>query len=131
MNTDRLETLANRLIKVAGELDRGRIKGRKFSLNYWYKTQDCGAVCCAIGEAAAIKSFRDEGFHLAGDPIGIGMFPAYQTETGWPAVLRFFDIDAKDARYLFDVSGYAWQASPRDVAQRIRLYVKERESCAA
>lgn len=86
-----------------------------------WKRATCGYTACAVGHAASIREFRNSGFHIILD--GASAVPRYGPCLGWGAVRAFFDLDTGDADYLFSGDKYHAEATPRDVASRIREVV--------
>lgn len=121
--------IKRRLLILADHLDRMKPEktGRHFSLGIWYtdrdRTANCGTACCAVGEAAHIPKLKRLGLGLT--PGVWGRAPQFKRWTSWDAVEKFFRISVKDAMYLFQGSNYPRNATPKDVAARIRTFVEQ------
>lgn len=86
----------------------------------------CGTQACAMGLFAISRAFEDEGLgyniNLSGN-----LYPVYNEEYGFDAAARLFDIDVRDAAYLFDPDCYADLPTGEDgerlVAARIEAFI--------
>jgi hypothetical protein len=113
-----------RLLKVAKILDT--VPEEKFNLSMWRNS--CGTVACAVGWAASDPGFKRAGFSLRKHESSIWgnlHVPHYGEVNHWTAVEKFFGLSREQAEYLFlhlSYSGY--DATPREVAERIRNFVK-------
>lgn len=118
----RLLLLAERLDKIAARPP----KTRTFEMGLWLRrVKGCNTAACAVGEATLMPAFRKLGLTVNRDNVTRCMQPVYRGRTSWPAVRRFFGIDADTSHSLFTSSAYAFgEVTPRMVAARIRRYVK-------
>lgn len=114
-----------RLLRLAEHLST--VKPADFNLNIWLSTKSgcCSTVGCAIGHAANIPEFQEEGFYLA--IKGTAMIPTYRGERDWAAVCEFFQINQDEADFLFKSRSYEDlnDTHPLTVAARIREFVNE------
>ncbi len=117
------------LAKVADLLEQHHDNGVRFDLRDWidYDAEDdidawCGTKACACGLAASDPEFIKAGFTLSGRMI------IFNGNLNWTAVKEFFDLDYKDAQYLFSDNSYPDKdkqsdAGARVVAKRIREFI--------
>lgn len=122
---------ADRLLKLADLLET--VPRKAFDLGLWEtkratkpegkKQGECGFAGCAIGWATHAKLFRGLSFrrytwcetpHLA-----------YRDSTNWEAVQKLFSIGATQAYHLFEEDSYEGAATPKQVAFRIRKFIKD------
>jgi hypothetical protein len=127
----KLETRAAvRLLILADFLET--VPRESFEIKYWVdhpatkpeggKPGECGFAGCAIGWAAHARLF--DGLTLDVDA------PRYAGLWDYDAVSACFGINDCDAAYLFDGCSYNWRATPKQVARRIRAFVKRNDALA-
>lgn len=128
-----------RLLKLADllEADAKNKKGVKFDIGTWGRSEDgeapvsvsCGTVACAMGLAVVSGAFKRAGLtNLLDDENPARICPAHKGESGFGAAVSLFDIQYKDAAFLFDGDYYPPSKSTgavgeRFVAKRIRDFV--------
>lgn len=78
---------------------------------------NCGASACACGYAGLDPWFREQGFCTT--PSGTVTFSGFQS---WEAVQAFFDINMREANYLFSSGD---QTSREDTIARIECFLTE------
>lgn len=114
-----------RLLKLADHL--GTVPLERFDMFSW----KCGTLACAVGHACSIPEFQNAGLHLH-RRSGLNfstVAPVFGDYDGWGAVHLFFDLNIRDADFLFSENEYPEQArTPAGVADRIREFVVERQS---
>ncbi len=136
MNKRRLLKLAEFLEKVP----RKRFDYASWVGDDWGGKQDlsCGTTACAMGWACTIPSFRKAGLKLKNSLLdGTSLRTAYYTSNvpyfngfeGFDAAALFFDIDLRDARYLFGEPNHTpfkdtSEVTPKQVAKLIRKFVE-------
>lgn len=133
---------AKRLLKLADFLET--VPRKSFNLSAWQsrpavkpegkKQGECGFAGCAIGWAAHAKLFR--GLRLV--DIGDGYDPEvfFNATESWEAIDELFNLAPVphslrdgDAEYLFMAEKYDhYNATPKQVAKRIRKFVHEHSS---
>jgi hypothetical protein len=106
----------SRLKLLADKLDT--VQPFEFNLGVWFRQNDCGTVGCAVGWACQVPELQEEGLHLKNS------IPIYQDRYAWEAVLRFFNLNEDEAAYLFMPLSYDHRRFPKDVADRIRNFIK-------
>lgn len=107
--------------------------------------KECGFAACAVGWAGTIPAFIAEGFtmqttwdeHDVELRIGSAPYPTYRGLEGSRAVESFFVLDPmrpiagfySEWSYLFGPGAYGDSTpEPSDVAERIREFVRQRNS---
>lgn len=115
MNHKRLKTLAEHLCTLDEDL----------YMDCWFN--DCGTAACAIGHAALIAEFQDEGFRPLHDDV------AYKEARGWDAVQLFFDLTFPQAFRLFWGTQYKSPSKghfvkPSQVAERINALIEHSDA---
>ncbi len=110
----------DRLVRLAHLLDT--IDPQKFCLRDW----SCGTTACAVGHAMCDPWFKGEGLHAE-----IGLYgkpsPRYEDYEGWDAVEQFFELGSGEAEHLFYEEEYEERATPKDVAERIWAFIKQKK----
>lgn len=105
-----------RLLKLADHLET--VPRSKFYLSVW----SCGTQACAIGHACSIPSFKRAGLKLK---LWFGILkPSFDNQTGFSAAMAFFDLTWPEIDRLFAASGPSDRTTPKQVAKRIREFVK-------
>lgn len=109
-----------RLLKLADFLET-KVPARRFHLRNWadddFAPDHCGTVACACGWGTAIPSLFRAGLRL--DRHG-------DLQGDWDTVESVFRLEGDDAEYLFAYWCYSNNPTPKQVAKRIRSFVKER-----
>lgn len=86
----------------------------------------CGTQACAMGLFAISRAFEPEGLGYVITLAG-SLYPTYGESNGFYAAAQLFDIDVKDATYLFDPDCYAkcpiGEVGERLVAARIEAFI--------
>lgn len=137
---------ARRLLKLADELESQEIlkeKGLKFDMNLFFSRPEgaklgdwCGTTCCAMGLACFVPSFRRAGLNVetCEDEVGSTTDVVFtDKETGekfynFEAAVKVFPgLSDAGAEYLFGAP-LPNDETPKQVAKRIRRYVKENQS---
>lgn len=104
----------------------GDPKEAGFNMNNWakYKLPDtpalgCGTVCCALGLATAIPSWREAGIleHFA--KTG-NYFEADLPEISRMLEISFIDLDRIVMGYLYRIEDHIQEVTPGKVAKKIR-----------
>lgn len=134
-----------RLLKLADFLET--VPRRAFDIGGWQtkaptkpegkKQGECGFAGCAVGWATHAKLFR--GLRLEQYFDGGVAFPVYEDREGFDACAQLFDIHGyfppehqlayQDfAEYLFSPDAYETPPTPKQVAARIRAFVKDLSS---
>lgn len=101
---------------------------------------DCGSTACALGWAATIPEFREQGLQLFVQPHSGSYLPGLVVytkkedpdfyETNFYAAMHFFGLSEEESGYLFDPEFYVAedfdgcrgdlpQTTPADVVERI------------
>lgn len=126
---ERLAVLADAL-----EANAANPTGMKFDLGVWLDpgdtlpTMNCGTVGCAVGLAMLLPALQAEGL---GGQLSVWNgkpAPKFESNFGWDAVTRFFDLGYIPSTHLFDAAEYkdgpthGAEAELR-VAKRIREYL--------
>lgn len=116
MNRQRLE----QVIRVMGAIEADVQRGTKeFDMRNWRTTEHgCGTAYCAVGWCMLDPWFNEQG--LTGHRENFS--PRYNGNTGWLAVMKFFDLDEFTANMLFNSDAYA-SPSPRAVIRRITQFL--------
>lgn len=119
-----------RLAKLATFLYR--VPRDRFNMNRWIldgegtlslDSRVCNTQGCAIGWATVL--FADVGFCLSPDAGISGVpLPQWGTRNGWEAVEGLLDLSKVDALVLFENSDKTANLGPRQVAVRIRKFLK-------
>lgn len=131
-----IKTSDKRLLKLAAfleKLPRDRFDYASFVGDDWKGTQDlsCGTTACALGWAATIPEFRRAGLTIKAIPdIDGGFYADVCTKKhsgGFKAASEIFGLSNSDSSYLFAPDDeYPEKATPKQVAKKIRNFVKER-----
>jgi hypothetical protein len=119
----------NRLLKLADFLET-KVPRKQFNMDVWKFEDACGTVGCALGWGCSIPSFRKAGLKLVWDSEHISAHVKYGDERiGEDAAEDFFHIELKEAEDLFlDLYGdKSPNETPKQVAKRIRKFVKEKQ----
>lgn len=125
----------DRLLKLADHLET--VQRRLFDMLAWGHDNCCKTVCCALGHACSIPSFRRAGLRLKADRRwvdGRGRRNATydvvfhddfdQVLRGFAAAEKFFGLSDREAAFLFAAFSYVKdRVTPRRVAARIRRLV--------
>jgi hypothetical protein len=82
--------------------------------------------------AAEAPWFRAQGLSLANEDAPRDCHPVYDGATEWRALARFFELDVKTLRRLFDRTGYDGNLRPHptEVAGKIRAHLAPRVEAA-
>jgi hypothetical protein len=120
---------SERLLKLANFLEND-VPPPRFKMDEWSDTRDfapevCGTAACAIGWATTIPAFRIEGFTGKQSDQANIVYPSYRSYESWEAVEKFFGLGKRKAEYLFDDENYPGAPTPKQVAKRIRKFVKD------
>jgi hypothetical protein len=88
----------------------------------------CGTSACAVGLACLMPEFQKQGLGTTGVTPVVSTIDGEEIANGWGAVIFFFDIDMRNAHYLFDPDYYTTEEDPENitpkmVATRIREVV--------
>lgn len=124
-----------RLLTLAKFLDE-RVPATRFNLVCWvrdqgFKQRECGTAACACGWATTIREFRKDGLSLMHNEPALKLKGGMILD-GWEAITTFFEITHTQAERLFSYTAYdAFASGPRDVAKRIRGFVKGGRRAAA
>lgn len=129
---------ARRLLKLADFLKKLPVK--RFDYTSWVGVDwegapdlSCGTTACALGWATTIPEFRRLGLRLKRKSPW-GGFPALVASRGGPtsqaarAVEKIFGLDQSAFRFLFMPAPFERRATPREVAKKIRQFVREETS---
>ena len=115
MHKQRLTALADRLNKVPAA---------KFNIETW-----AGPCGCALYHAGRMPEFVKLGFDGEFLPQYL---PTESTKrvpvgryTGWQAAEAFFELSSDETAHLFSEDAYRTKPGPKDVAARIRAFVKK------
>lgn len=113
MNRERLQQMVTML------RDLSPVHHKGFDISDWH----CGTSACAVGHACLTPSFQVQGLELQYD--GSGWMPAFDGETSWYAVEKFFDLSEKDAEHLFYRTSYdtSYDTTANEVADRIEEFL--------
>lgn len=129
MNKERLLTLASFL--------ETQVPEDKFRMDTWVvDVHTCGSSACAFGWACRIPEFKALGLKL------VESGPSYNGEVDFRAAQTFFDLSRMESMWLFgaeinddatddDLDNYTQEEierhseTPKDVAQRIRKFVRD------
>lgn len=114
MNKQRLEQMVVMLRGLPPE---------KFNIGRWH----CGTSACAVGHACCSPAFQEQGLSLR--KYDWECEPAFDGETSWEAVEKFFDIKPSAASYLFYDREYPneGETTALEVADRIESFIAEHE----
>lgn len=129
MNIKRLEKLADFLETVPRRsFDMGNWQSRAATKPEGKQQGECGFAGCAMGWAAHAKLFRGLNFKNAMSAYGNGPLGwqtiSYRGLTDFYAAAFLMDITYAEARFLFDPDSYPSRVTPKQVATRIRRYIK-------
>lgn len=107
------------------------VKQKQFDMRVWKHENSCGTVACAVGHC-----MTDPWFNKRGLRVGFIRFtdmtahePTFKGKGNFDAVEMFFQLDNRDALYLFSSSEYRAQyregkpVTPKDVIKRIRDFI--------
>lgn len=121
---------AERLLKLA-ELLETKVSRKSFNFDVFYMTdekKECGYVACAIGHAMIDPWFTRRGFKKGKRSRTVfnkdHATPHYKGKYGWDAVENFFDLSFEEAIFLFTNYYSQERVTPKQVAKRIRKFVK-------
>lgn len=91
----------------------------------------CGSTACALGHAALDPWFKDRGLHIelrTPDRVRPYFEPVHANRHGMMAACHFFDLDFRDAEFLFEPCEYvgnsAAEISPMQVIERVDWLLK-------
>lgn len=144
MNKKRLLMLADYLEGIGAFEGRG-IPKSKFNIENWMHadkfvkvgTDENGSVIvkpasqnasgCAIGWAATMPEFQEQGLALIASPGSDQAVIKYDSYYGFLAVAKFFDITDLQAIRLFSIDNYKKEKrkDPRVLVKKIREFVKK------
>lgn len=126
-----------RLLKLAALLhdnSKGRVvhipgDGKpRFDMDAWLReSADCGTAACGVGCAMLSPWFQKQGLETRKTRDWRGRMiqaPAFGRKLGWKAVQAFFGISEDEAVHLFDPFRYDRNPTPKQVARRIRAFVR-------
>ena len=101
MNIERMK----RLSTLLGEVHQER---KSFNITFFFETNACGTVACAVGWAMFDPWFQEQGLTPRTNAVGKGYmaYPVYKGHHGMDAITAFFDIDTGMADDLFTIHGY-------------------------
>jgi hypothetical protein len=118
---------AERLAQLADFLDT--IEDGRLTFSWWYGD---GKGCAVALAAAEAPWFRAQGLSLANEDAPRDCHPVYDGATEWRALARFFELDLKTLRRLFDRTGYDGNLRPHptEVAGKIRDFLAARAEAA-
>ncbi len=125
MNVDRLTVLKKALNKYEDN-------GVRFNMNNWIKDDWCGTITvCAMGLASIIPEFQKQGLYNNGLNVFYAYFdcsfgekPEKKLDIGFMAASSFFNINIKDAQFLFSPVYYKSDVTAKTVARRIGMYIR-------
>jgi hypothetical protein len=108
---------AERLAQLADFLDT--VGPDRLTFSWWYGD---GKGCAVALAAAEEPWFKAQGLALAHEDSPRDCHPIYDGAVEWRALSRFFELDVKTLRRLFDRTGYEGnlRPHPREVAAKIR-----------
>ncbi len=127
----------NRLLKLANFLET--VKPKDFNLSSWKRETTngvCKTICCAVGFAATIPSFKKAGLRLSSiDKNNTFVFYNdedvteyqihYEQWESWSAVGKFFGLNSEEYNYLFSDTYYGnFNSGPKHVAKRIKKFIE-------
>lgn len=122
-----MSTVGNRrLLKLADKLDT--VPRKQFDYSAWVGDDwkgapdlSCGTTACALGWATTIPSFRRLGLKLNTDwnEVTMGEYRNFY------AAALLFELSERDAMYLFAPGPSEVDATPKQVAKKIRQFVKD------
>lgn len=123
-----------RLLKLA-ELLETKIEKRTFDIGVFYEEWEgykCGYAACAVGHAMCDPWFKRRGFTTYESSWRkiAGPLNKKTGSIGWDAVEEFFDINNEESDLLFtplSYPEYTYNPTPKQVAKRIRKFVKEKK----
>lgn len=110
-------------------LENPKLHKKNFNLHNWANgphppkkpTLECGSTACAIGLACTIPEWKKDGFKMVAE--GDAYCPEYGPYASFDAVSRYLRITYEDVMYLFHEDSYLPEASPQDVANRIKEFI--------
>jgi hypothetical protein len=117
-----------RLAQLADFLDR--LEDGRLTFAWWYGD---GKGCAVALAAAEAPWFQAQGLSLANAHAPRDCHPVYDGATEWRALARFFELDVKTLRRLFDRTGYDGNLRPRpaEISGKIRHFLAARVEAAA
>lgn len=121
-----------RLLKLA-ELLETKVERKAFELwNYCDTSLEgktgCGYVACAVGHAMRDPWFRRRGFTTGKSDSCLNTHVPFYKKTGSThneACQEFFEISIREFGDLFTSKGYEKDPTPKQVAKKIRKFVRE------
>lgn len=118
---------AERLAQLADFLET--VEPDRLTFSWWYGN---GKGCAVALAAAEEPWFRAQGLALADVDVPRDCHPVYDGDSEWRALSRFFELDVKVLRRLFDRTGYAGNLRPHptEVAGKIREFLGARVEAA-
>ena len=120
-------TGAGRLAQLADFLDT--VEPGRLTFSWWYGD---GKGCAVALAAAEEPWFKAQGLTLAHADSPRDCHPIYDDASEWRALARFFELDVKALRRLFDRTGYDGNLNPhpREVAGKIRAHLAVKAEAA-
>ena len=118
---------SERLAHLADFLDT--LEDGRLTFSWWYGD---GKGCAVALAAAEAPWFQAQGLSLANEEVPRDCHPVYDGATEWRALARFFELDVKALRRLFDRTGYDGNLRPQptEVADKIRAHLAARAKAA-
>ena len=113
-----------KLLQIADMLDKFKpTKKLRFNIKRYIAKDECGTICCAFG-LAHIRGILPK--TVVFKELWDGKFIPYYngSDRDW-ALKEYFKIPMKDIDYLFMPASYGDKATPKQVAKRIRKFVKD------
>ena len=110
-----------RLLRLADHLDT--VKKKTFDMCVWRYDTECGAVACAVGHACTIPEFKRAGLSIRQNRYG-EWYPSYRGKKVVMSVCAFFGLTENEEMYLFANAEDDYDTTPKQVAKRIRRFVK-------
>ena len=116
-----------RLAQLADFLDT--LEEGRLTFSWWYGD---GKGCAVALAAAEAPWFRAQGLSLVNEDAPRDCHPVYEGATEWRALARFFELDVKTLRRLFDRTGYDGNLRPHptEVAGKIRAFLAAQTEAA-
>jgi len=116
-----------RLAQLADFLDT--LDDGRLTFSWWYGD---GKGCAVALAAAEAPWFQAQGLSLVSKDAPRDCHPVYDGATEWRALGRFFELDVKTLRHLFDRTGYDGKLRPQaaEVAGKIRAHLAARAEAA-
>lgn len=99
-----------------------QVRDEEFNLQVWKGERDCGTVACAAGHACSHPPFQSAGLNISYKYP----YPEFEGNTGIDAVMEFFNLTEKEARYMFLPHSYSCvigECAKEAVMERIREFV--------